>query len=89
MNEIRFRAVLLIGLVGFALTNCSGALSQQAPADNGRSTQRERSSEQPSADQQSNSAADQNLTRGVVESKAEEIAGAGKVTSELQIAPQK
>jgi osmotically-inducible protein OsmY len=107
----------------------SAVFSQQSSPDNSRNNQQDRSEAQPSADQQRNDSADQNLTRQirqaimsdkslstyahnvkiiaqdgqvtlrgpvrskeekrVIESKATEIAGDGKVTSELQVAPPK
>jgi len=119
-------ALLSWALCGFIAIS-TAALGQAA--DNSRNNQQDRTAEQPSADQQRNNAADQNLTRQirraivsdkslstyahnikiisqdgqvtlrgpvrsteekrVVEAKATEIAGAGKVTSELQVTPQK
>lgn len=125
----KIRSAIFVGFLGSMLAMTSTAFSQQAPPDNTRNNQQDRSDDRPTADQQSNNAADQNLTRQirqaissdkslstyahnvkvisqdgqvtlrgpvrskeekrVVEAKAAEIAGDGKVTSELQVEPQK
>ena len=127
-NWSRIRTAILSGAFCGLLAASVAGFCQQSP-DNSKTNQQDRNADQPSADQQRNDAADQNLTRQirqaivsdktlstyahnvkiisqdgqvtlkgpvrsqdekrVVESKATEIAGAGKVTSELMVAPQK
>lgn len=131
MHKALTRAVL--GSVLF--TTSAGLLwaqdngASQAPADNTKVNQRDRSQSEPTADQQKENTSDRELTRQIrravvkdsslstdahnvkiitqngavtlkgpvkseeekqaIEAKATQIAGAGKVTNELQVAPSK
>ncbi|HZQ25133.1 MAG TPA: BON domain-containing protein [Terriglobales bacterium] len=127
MNKV-FPLAMLVFLLLSGL--CLGQdNSQQVPADNTKVNQRDRSQNEPTADQQKENSSDRELARQVrraivkdkslstdahnvkiiaqngsvtlkgpvkseeekqaLESKAAEIAGAGKVNSELQVAPSK
>jgi hyperosmotically inducible protein len=124
------RTAILNGvLCGLVASTVAGFAQQRTAPDNSKRNQQDQNTDRPTADQQSENAADRQLSqqirqaivgdkslstyahnvkiitqdgqvtlRGpvrskeekrIVESKAAEIAGAGKVTSELQIASQK
>ena len=128
MTKLFTRATLvLILLSGLAVAQQDN--SSQVPADNTKVNQRDRSQNEPTADQQKENSGDRQLTQQIrraivkdkslstnahnvkiitqngsvtlkgavkseeekqaIESKATEIAGAGKVNNELQVAPSK
>lgn len=128
MSKLFMRAMLVIVVLG-GLAVAQQDNSQQVPADNTKVNQRDRSQNEPTADQQKENSNDRQLAREIrhaivkdkslstdahnvkiiaqngsvtlkgavksddekqaIESKATEIAGAGKVTNELQVAPSK
>jgi len=128
-----FSRTLLVGVMMMGSFGILGAQqdnnASQVPADNTKVDQRDRSQNEPTAEQQKDNSSDRQLTAQIrraivkdkslsstahnvkiiaqngsvtlkgpvkseeekqaVESKATEIAGAGKVNSELQVAPSK
>ena len=120
---------ILLGSAGVLWSQQDNGNATQVPADNTKVNQRDRSQNEPTADQQKENSSDRQLTAQIrraivkdkslsstahnvkiiaqngsvtlkgpvkseeekqaVESKATEIAGAGKVNSELQVAPSK
>ena len=128
MRKTFMQAMLVLVVLG-SLALAQQDNSQQVPADNTKVNQRDRSQNEPTADQQKENSSDRQLTAQIrraivkdkslsstahnvkiiaqngsvtlkgpvksdeekqaIESKATEIAGAGKVNNELQVAPSK